>query len=217
MCKTDGAEGCACASKKKSGTYYYVEFLGITEREIDTSKLLGKEEDSSEDWKKALGESSENPLGDLPKKFKLPDGEVYGTTIYSESGMFVPSAMVDYLRKAFNVDKVSFQLIHQISKEEYQAELEYQDNKAKYDAMYKKAEEELKKRLETGTHTVSDKMRENKLSYSVNDEIENLVGQVESGRLHVIAPDADEPDFEEEPTDESLLNSDFKFDDEDEE
>jgi hypothetical protein len=59
-------------------------------------------------------------------------------------------------------------------------------------------------------------MRENKLPYSVNEEIENLVGQVEAGRLHVIAPDADEPEFEAEPNDESLLNSDFKFDDEDE-
>lgn len=217
MCKTDGSGSCGnCSPKTKSGAYFYIEFLGLREHEIDTSKMLGEPEDSSEDWKKALGESKENPFGDLPKKFKVPEGEVYGTTIFSEAGMFIPSAIIDYLKRTFNVEKVSFQLIHEISKESYQAELEYQENRAKYEAMYKKAEDELKNRMKNGTLTTSDKMRENKLPYSVNEEIENLVGQVESGRLHVIAPDADEPEFEAEPNDESLLNSDFKFDDEDE-
>lgn len=215
MCKSDGSGSCGSCSTK-TGAYFYIEFLGLKDREIDTSKMLGETEDSSEDWKKALGESTENPFGDLPKKFKIPEGEIYATTIFSEAGMFIPSAIMDYLKKTFDVDKVSFQLIHEISKESYQAELEYQENKAKYEAMYKKAEEELNKRLKSGTSTTSDKMRENKLPYSINEEIENLVGQVESGRLHVIAPDADEPEFEEEPTDETLLNSDFKFDDEDE-
>ena len=177
--------------------------------------MLGETEDSSEDWKKALGESKESPFSDLPKKFKLPEGEIYGTTIFSESGLFIPSAIIDYLKKTFNVEKVSFQLIHEISKESYQAEMEYQENKSKYEEMYKKAEDEVKKRIQAGKQTTADKMKENKLPYSVNEEIENLVGQVESGRLHVIAPDADEPEFEEEPTDETLLNSDFKFDDED--
>lgn len=216
MCKSDGSGSCeSCSPKSKAGAYFYIEFLGIKEREIDTSKMLGETEDSSEDWKKALGESKESPFGDLPKKFKMPEGEIYGTTIFSDVGLFIPSAIVDYLKKTFDVDKISFQLIHEISKEAYVAELDYQENKAKYEAMFKKAEDELKKRLETGKHTTSDKMRENALPYSVNEEIENLVGQVEAGRLHVVAPDADEPEFEEEPTDDSLLNSDFKFDDED--
>lgn len=217
MCKNSGSGSCSgscdsCSSKTKTGAFFYIEFLGIREHEIDTSKLHGDSDDSSEDWKKALGESKDF---DLPKKFKVPEGDVYGTTIFSESGLFIPSAIIDYLKRSFNVEKVSFQLIHEISAEAYKAELEYQENKSKYEAMYKKAEEELKNRLQTGKHTISDKVKENKLPYSVNEEIENLVGQVESGRLHVIAPDADEPEFEEERTDESLLGSDFRFDDED--
>jgi hypothetical protein len=217
MCKTENSGSCSCDSKKKNGAYFYVEFLGIKEREIDTKELFGdNSNDSGEDWKKSLGEDNKSPFGDLPKKFKIPDGDVYGTAIFSESGLFVPSAIVDYLKTSFDVDKVSFQLIHRMTAEEYQAEVDYQQSREQYKEMYKKAEDALKKRLENGTKTPSDMMRENKLPYHVNDEIQNLIGSVESGKLHVIGPDANEPDFEKPPSDDDLGLGGFKFDDEEE-
>lgn len=217
MCKSDNSGNCSCESKKKTGAYFYVEFLGIKEREVDTEKMFGdSSNDSGEEWKKALGEGDKSPFGDLPKKFKIPDGDVYGTAIYAEAGLFVPSAIVDYLKSSFNVDKVSFQLIHRMTAEEYEAEVEYQKTKSEFADMYKKAEDALKKREEEGKKTPSDMSRKNSLPYHVNDEIQNLISGVESGKLHVIGPSADEPDFEKPPSDDDLLSGGFKFDDEDE-
>jgi len=211
MCQTDksGKSEGSCSRPSKSPAYFYVEFLGIKEREIDTNKLMGGESDSGEEWKKALGEG--NPLTDgLPKKFKIPEGDVFGTTIYAESGLFVPSAIIDYLKSSFNLDKVSFQLIHKISKEEYQAELEYQQHQEEYREMYKKLEDAVKAKSEEK----KTEKKEVKLKYDVRDELDSLISSVESGRLHVIGPAADEPDFEKPPSDDDLLGGNFEWGDE---
>lgn len=195
------------STNKNQGLYLYIEFFGSSEIEIDSKDFMGQHGEEKEDWQSALS-SEKSPLEDLPKKFKIPDGDCYGTVIYAENGLFVPSALVDYLKVQFNVEKVSFQLIHKISKEEYEAELQYNLHKAEFANLYKQAETIVKKETKKSKH------KETKLDYHVNNEIENLIGSVERGNLHVITPDADEPEFEKTPTDDDLLSGGFTFEEE---
>lgn len=195
--------------------FYYIEFVGLVDQEIDAAGLFGQQgSNDGEDWKAGL--SSENPLESMmPKKFKIPQGDNFSTIMKTDFG-FVPSAITKHLKSQFRVEKIIINFVKELTKDEYEAELNFKamDKVNKFKVTTE--EQELKKRLENGTASAAEKSRVNHLPYKINDEIENLIGSVESGRLHVVAPDADEPEYVPEPTDEDLVNSTFKFDDEDE-
>lgn len=187
-------------------SFYYIEFLGIKEHEIDTDKMFGGKHNEGEDWK---SESKPEDFGiEMPKKIKIPEGDLFTTTIVSDNGLFIPSMVVDHLKATYGCDKISIQLIREMTHEEYEAEIEYQTTKK---STLKSIEAAIKNKISE----IENKKDEVKLPNNILSEIESLTSQAENGRLRVIAPDKDEPEYHV-PTDDDLLEGGgFRFDDED--
>jgi len=196
---------CAChKDSNKTATYYYLEFVGFTEQKIDTSKLLG-ETDAGEEWKE-----QSNPFG-LGKNMKIPVGDFFSEIVMSDSGLFIPSEIHDYLKASYKLNRVQITLIRELSCDEFDAEMKYKATKKKIMGAMNAAIEHEKKNAAQPAKV--------DIPHDSKSELEQLFAQTESGRLHVIAPDADEPEVERPKTQEDFENGDFgdfKFDDEDE-
>lgn len=192
-CNCDGH----CDTSK--ATYYYIEFVGLTEQEIDTSAMFGGQEDG-EEWKKG---SEKNPFG-LGQKIKIPSGDFFSEVFMSSTGLFIPSEIHDYLKTTHKIDKVQITLVRDLNKDEYEAEIQYKTMKK---SMMNIANDLLKDTAE----------KKVVLPSSVKSELDDLFEMTEKGKLRVIAPDADEPEIDLPKTRDDLENGDFgdfRFDDE---
>lgn len=154
--------------------FFYISFIGIKREIFDAKKLFGSTGPKEESWKE-----SEGPEDEPDGMFKVPMPDYYSMTIESQSGMFIPAAIEDYIKKHFSLDSVCIQAIKEMTQDEFDSQTEYMATRDMVEAKISVA-------------------KKPKIDPDVQDELDSLLSLASSGKLNVLPPPADceEPESE---------------------
>lgn len=152
--------------------YFYITFIGVKREYLDPKNFMGSTGPKEESWKETDDEDSD----DSPGIIKVPVPDYMSMTLISDSGMFVPAAVEDYIKESYKVDQVCIQFVREITAAEYQSQTEYLSAKAD---------------TAIATKMVVDAIEKSPIGEDTQLELDSLLDMASKGTLNVFPVDKD--------------------------
>lgn len=154
-----GKDGC----KNNNAKFYFVAFQGIAYQKIPKEML---EQLPEEDVRERMG------IKEINGKLMMSGMVSSNICLKSETGLFIPSYIENYIKMSSNVNDVKITFVKELSEEEY-----------KEDAKIAKM--------------LSKKPEDQIVTHDVQSEIDDLIGRTEQGNLRIIVdPNSEKPEKE---------------------